>query len=276
MPYTVFLFYADSAMTLLFDHFRMSMRRPDHWVYGSWLDTVVKYRKTRLGILWLLIPTAVYIWGIGGFIASMQIGLDRARFFAHVGLGFAVFRLMATVITDSTTVFSAYQSYIYDGHLRLTDFLLRNLARSFFYFLASVPVLAVVVVASPDFSATGIAMSLIGIVVLLFNLFVYSILLAVAGARFPDLSEIMGSVMMAAFLVTPIVWYGDAAPKGTTSGLLTQANPFHHLLVVVRAPILGDRIDESTFVYLAVMSLFGIVCAALVYRGSASRIPVWL
>lgn len=263
-------------MSLLFDHLRLSLRRPDHWVYGSWLDTVIKYRKTRLGVLWLLIPTAVYIWGIGGFLASMQVGLDKARFFAHVGMGFAVFRFMATVMIDSTSVFSAYQSYIYDGHLRLTDFVLRNLARSFYYFFVSLPMVAIVVIASPDFVPSGIAMSLLGLAVLLLNLFVYSILLGFAGTRFPDLSEIMGSVMMAAFLVTPIVWYGDAAPKGTVSGLLTQANPFNHLLAIVRAPILGDGIDEFTYVYLTVMSLFGILCAALVYGRSASRIPVWL
>lgn len=263
-------------MSLLLVHLHQSLRRPDHWVYGSWLDTVIKYRKTRLGVLWLLIPTAVYIWGIGGFLASMQAGMDKARFFAHVGMGFAVFRLVTTVLSDSASVFSTYQSYIYDGNLRLTDFVLRGLARSFYYFTFSLPLVLIVVLSSPDFHASGVAVSLLGLAALIVNLFVFSVLIAIAGARFPDLAELMGSITMAAFLVTPIVWYPSAAPEGSVTGMLMRANPFHHLLVAVRAPLLGETIESMTWLYLSIMTVTGAIAATLTYRSAAKRVPVWL
>lgn len=263
-------------MSLLLNHLRQSLRRPDHWIYGSWLDTVIKYRKTRLGVLWLLIPTAVYIWGIGGFLASMQTGMDKARFFAHVGLGFVVFRLATTVLSDAASVFSAYQSYIYDGNLRLTDFILRGLARSFYYFVFSLPLVLIVVLSSPDFDAAGIALSLLGMATLLVNLFAFSVLIAIAGARFPDLAELMGSITMAAFLVTPIVWYPSAAPEGSVTGMLMRANPFHHLLLAVRGPLLGETIESATWLYLPIMTVTGIVAAMALYRSAARRVPVWL
>jgi ABC-type polysaccharide/polyol phosphate export permease len=255
---------------------RQSFRRPDHWLYGSWLDTVVKYRKTRLGVLWLLIPTAVYIWGIGGFLAAMQPGMDKARFFAHVGLGFAVFRLMTTVLNDSASIFSTYQSFIYDGNLRLTDFILRSLARSFYYFAISLPLVLIVTLSSPDFDVSGVPLSIAGIFALLLNLFFFSVLVAIAGARFPDLSEMMGSITMAAFLVTPIVWYPGAAPQGSMTGALMRANPFYHLLAAVRAPLLGESVEAATWFYIPTMTVTGILASALLYRSAARRIPVWL
>jgi len=263
-------------MSSLFSHLGQSLRRPDHWLYGSWLDTVVRYRKTRLGIAWLLIPTAVYIWGIGGFLASMQTGVDKARYFAHVGIGFAVFRFMATVMIDASTVFTGYQGYILDGQLRLTDFVLRNLARSFHYLLISLPVVGAVVVASPDFAPAGLPLSLLGGAVLLVNMFNFSALLAIAGAKFPDLHEIMSSVMMAAFLVTPIVWYDGAVQRDSAQGMLIEINPFHHLLHLIRAPILGDQVAASTYAYLLATTVLGAVAAAVIYRRAARHVPIWL
>lgn len=262
-------------MSSIFSHLYDSLRRPDHWLYGSWLDTVVRYRRMRLGIAWLLIPTAVYIWGIGGFLASMQTGMDKARYFAHVGIGFAVFRFMATVIVDASNVFQGYQSYILDGQLRLTDYVLRNLARSFHYLLISMPVVAVVVVSSPDFTPAGLPLSLAGVAVLILNMFLFSTLLAFVGAKYPDLHEVMGSVMMAAFLVTPIVWYGQAQ-RGTPQDALIEANPFHHLLHLIRAPVLGEVVANSTYVYLGAMTALGLVAVTLAYPRAARRVPAWL
>lgn len=261
---------------MLLKHLTQSLREPDHWLYGSWLDTAMRYRRMRLGLLWLLVPTAVYIWGIGGFLASMQPGLDAARFLAHVGLGFAVFRMAAAVATDSASVFSGFQYYIYDGHLRLTDYILRNLARSFYYFLLSLPLVLAAAVCSPDFTPSGLPLAALGLIVVLVNLFSFSVLLGIAGARYPDLGELMGSVMMAAFLITPVVWYPESAPADTTPGLLMRANPFHHLLVAVRAPLLGEAVDPASWWYLPALTAIGLAASAAVYRWYAPRVATWL
>ena len=263
-------------MSSLFQHLAESFRRPDHWVYASWLDTVTKYRKTSLGVLWLLVPTIVYIWGIGGFLAALQPSANAKQFLAHVAVGFVVFRLIITVVSDATGAFDAYQSYIYDGNLRLTDFILRTLARSIYYFVFTMPLLAVAVLGSPEFQAAGVPAALFGVVVVIVNLFLFAVLLSFLGARFPDIGELMGSVMMAAFLITPVVWYPAAAPEGTVHGALMRANPFHHLLSVIRAPLLNEPLEPLTWYYLAAMTVVGVIGAALAYRAFARRVPVWL
>ncbi|KRB06196.1 hypothetical protein [Lysobacter sp. Root690] len=263
-------------MSLLFTHLLHSLRRPDHWVYGSWLDTVVKYRKTRLGIVWLLIPTVVYIWGIGGFLAALQPGVSGPNFLAHVGMGFLVFRFFSTVLIDATSVFANSQSYIYDGHVRLTDFVLRSVARSFYYFLLSLPVVAIAVLASPQFDPAGLAPSIAGMAVVVLNLFLYGVLFSIAGARFPDLHELMGSAIMALFLITPIVWYSSAASAETLHGQLMRLNPLYHLLAVVRGPLLQEAVEPTTYAYLGGLTLVGVLLASVVYGAKARRVPVWL
>lgn len=253
-----------------------SARQPDHWLYAAWLDTASRYRRHRLGWLWMFVPTALYIWGVGGFLGSMQPGLSLVRFFAHIAIGFAVFRLATTVLTDAATVFTSHRAYIYDGSLRLTDFLLRSLAKSLFYFMFTLPLVAVVVVQSPDFSPAGIPVSLAALALVVANLVFLGTLVALVGARLPDLDEFMGNATLALFLLTPIVWLPDAAPAGTLRGALMRANPFHHLVESVRAPVLGGTVEAATWVFLGVLTVAGMALATFGYRKFAREVPLWL
>lgn len=260
----------------LLRHLAASLRRPDHWVYASWLDVVSRYRRNRLGIAWLFVPTAVYIWGIGGFLGAMQPGLSLPRFFAHVALGFTLFRLIVTVLTDATSVFASSQSYIYDGSLRLTDFLLRSLARSWFYFVLTLPMVAVVVLGSPDGTLAGVAPAVIAFAADLVILFFLSVALALLGARLPDLHELLGSAVMALFLLTPIVWNAADAPVNTLHGTLMRANPLFHMVEAVRGPLLGQPVEQLTYTYLAMLLVAAVLIAVPSYQRFARRVPVWL
>lgn len=260
----------------LFRHLAASLRRPDHWIYASWLDVVSRYRRNRLGLAWLFVPTAVYIWGIGGFLGAMQPGLDMPRFFAHVAVGFSLFRFVSTVLNDATSVFASSQSYIHDGSLRLTDFVLRSVARSWFYFMLTVPLVAVVVVGSPCASLAGVLPAMFAFAVDCVALFFIAVSLGLVGARLPDLHELMGSAMMALFLITPIVWDASAAPAGTVHGMLMRANPLFHMVEGVRAPLLGEPIEPLTGLYLAALVGASMLVATFAYGRYARRVPVWL
>lgn len=262
-------------MSSLFGDLAGSFRRPDHWLYAAWLGVITKYRKTALGLFWVFVPPIVYIWGIGWFVGMINPVAVRP-FMAHVGIGFITFRLATSVMNDATTVFTQYQSYINDGHLRLTDYLLGVLARALIYFVLAMPVLAVAMVMSHEFDPSGVPGSLVGLAVVLLNLFLYSVPFALLGARFPDFGEIVGSAMLFLFLITPIVWYPTAAPADTMQGVLMRANPLHHLLVLVRAPLTTEVIEPATYYFVANLTLVGLVVAAMSYRTFARRVAVWI
>ncbi|GAB3099283.1 ABC transporter permease [Lysobacter terrae] len=252
-----------------------SFRRPDHWLYAAWLGVITKYRKTALGLLWVFVPPIVYIWGIGWFVGMLN-PVSVRPFMAHVGVGFITFRMIISVITDSTGIFSQYQPYIQDGNVRLTDYLLGVIARAAIYFALAMPVLAVAILSASQPDLAGIAGSFIGLAIVLLNLLLYSVPLALLGARFPDFGEVVNSAILFLFLVTPIVWYPSAAPAGTLHGELMRANPIHHLLAIVRAPLTQETIEPVTYSYVCVVTLVGLVLAVVSYRAFARRVPVWI
>lgn len=262
-------------MSHLFTHVATSFRRPDHWLYSSWLSVITKYRRTRLGLLWAFFPPVVYIWGIGWFIGMIN-PVKVPPFLAHVGVGFITFRLITSVMNDSTAAFAAYQPYINDGHLRLTDYLLSVVARAVIYFTLAMPVLAVAMLMSSQFVPSGIPASFAGLALVIFNLFLISVSFGLLGARFPDFGELIGSATLFLFLLTPIVWYPSVAPEGTLHGLMMRINPLHHMIAVIRAPLTDEVLEPLTYYYMAGMTVIGLLVAVVAYRQFARRVPIWI
>ena len=97
-------------------------------------------------------------------------------------------------------------------------------------------------------------MGLIGLVLLMVNVSWVSLAAGMASARFRDIPQIVGSVIQFAMFMTPVFWL----PGGR---LLDHAvllfNPFYHLLDVVRAPLLGQSVSATTYIFLSVLAVVG-------------------
>lgn len=262
------------ARSLLTD-IAASLRSPEFWAFSSWLDIVVRSRQSRLGIFWLVSPVIVYIWGVGYFFANMM-GMPLARHAAYVAIGYIVFRCVSGIVSDATSAFASAGAFILDGHVRLTDFVLRVVATAVFHVLLSTPVLIVALVLSPETQWLGVMVALLVFPAVVLNGVWVAVLLALLGARFIDLRHLVSNIFMFTFLLTPIVWHADMMPAGSLRGSIMRFNPFYHLIEVVRAPILGTPIDPTSLPYLAGMTVVGWCMAVFAYRRYARYVPLWV
>lgn len=252
-----------------------SFRNPDFWTYSTWLELVTKYRRSRLGLFWALLPAIIYMFGVGGFFGHLQ-GHDPREFIPHLGIGYVVFRLITISLSECTTALPGHASFILDGRVRLTDYILRVVAKALFYFVMSAPALLVAVAISPSFHWEGLLPSLLAFMLVLLNIGWMGAIGAVLGARLQDVHELIGSILMFSFLFTPIIWFASQAPADTLRGGVARINPLFHMVESVRAPLLGEPIEASTYVYLGVMLLAGWLAASIIYRRYARYVPVWV
>ncbi|WP_187775711.1 ABC transporter permease [Luteimonas suaedae] len=252
-----------------------SLRHPEFWVYATWLVLVTKYRQSRLGLAWAMVPSGLYAFGIGWFFSSFM-GVPPREFIPHLGLGYVVYRLVTASLNEATTVFSGHSTFILDGRVRLTDYVLRVIGRGFFYFLLSVPVLAVALAISPSFDPWGLLVLPATITIVLLNIAWLGVLVGVIGARLPDVNQLVGSILMFAFLFTPILWFSDQVPISSVRGGIARANPLFHMVELVRAPLLGKPVETSTCIYLLCFLLLGWLLATVVYRRYARFVPIWI
>ncbi|WP_282266829.1 ABC transporter permease [Stenotrophomonas sp. PS02298] len=252
-----------------------SFRNPGFWTYSTWLELVTKYRRSRLGLFWALCPALVYMFGVGGFFGHLQ-GHVSDTYIPHLGIGYVLFRLITISLSESTTTLPGHSSFILDGRVRLTDYVLRVVAKAFFYFVMALPAVIVALSISPSFNPAGLLLSLPWFLLLLLNLGWMVAIVAVLGARLQDVHELIGSILMFSFLFTPIIWYADQAPADTLRGMIARANPLYHMIESVRAPMLGEPVEKLTYIYLAVMLVGGWLVASFIYRRFARYVPVWV
>lgn len=262
-------------MSLFWREVRESLRNPEFWAVSSWLDIVVRHRKSSFGFIWLLAPSIIYVFGMGYYFASAQ-GRTMGQFAAHVGLGAMVFRTLMSSIIESTSVFAGSRSFIMDGHMRLTDYLLESIAKSFFYFCTYVPVTAVALLIYPDLNLHAFLLAPLWLLVIYLNALWITVVFSLVGARYPDVSQFVGNTSIFIFLLTPIIWYGEQMPRDSMRGELMRLNPFYHLISIFRDPLLGGHVEPGSYTYVAVMTVVGLSVATLLYRRYARFVPLWI
>lgn len=254
---------------------RESFLNPGFWALSSWLDILVRARRSRLGFLWLIVPSVVYVFGIGSFFHGMQGG-SLGAYFTHVALGAAVFRSLMSSIIGSANVFHQSQSFIMDGRVRLTDYVLESLAKSLFDLCMYVPVIVVALFLFGEASPYGLLLSLPALIVLYVNALWVATVFALAGARFVDFGQLLNTISIFLFLLTPIIWYPEQVPPGSFRAKLMLINPFYHLIEIFRAPIMGEVVNPASLLYVGIMTVVGLVAATLLYRRYARFVPLWI
>lgn len=257
------------------DHLAASIRRPEFWAYSSWLDIVTKYRRTRLGVAWLLLPSFIFITVLGN-VYSHLMGHSVAEYLPYLGVGYVCWRFMLQCINESATVFRSHKAFIMDGRVRLTDYVLRAVAKPLFYFMFALVVVIGVLLWSPAVSWMGIFSLVVSLPVLILNMVWISFCIALVGARFPDTSEFIGTVLVVGFLLTPILWYVERFPADSTRGFIARLNPAYHLIEIVRAPALGHLPSNTTLMMVGGMTIGGWLLMALLYRRYTRFVPLWI
>lgn len=253
-----------------------SMRSPSFWVYSSWLDVVARYRSSVLGIVWLCLPTAIFVLLLGN-VYSRLMGYPIEVYMPYLATGYVIWRFMLHVVTESAGAFASHKAFIMDGRVRLTDFLLRSFAKAGLQFLFAV-VVVIAAVAWFD-SWPGVASLLTLLVtlpVLLANLFWVSVCIGIIGARFPDTRDAIGTVLVAGFLLTPIIWMVERFPPDTLRGFVARLNPAFHMIEFIRAPALGEMPETVSIVVVLAMMPVGWLLASWLYRRYGRYVALWV
>ena len=132
-----------------FKHLSISLKNPEFWTYSAWLDIIIRYRRTRMGLVWLIAPPMAYVLGVGHLYSAMM-SKPPHEYIVHLGIGYVLWRLAIQVTNDSTSVLTSHKAYIMDGRIHLTDFVLRAMTKALFNFAFAFLIVLVVIAMDPE------------------------------------------------------------------------------------------------------------------------------
>ncbi|HEV7339312.1 MAG TPA: ABC transporter permease [Bosea sp. (in: a-proteobacteria)] len=248
--------------------------------FGAWRmwwmlaknDVVRRYRRSRLGQLWLTLSMAVMIFGLGAVYSSL-FGTSMADYLPHLGTGLVLWGLISSTIIESCSGFTENESIIRQIALPRFTYLLRTISRNLFVFAHNLIILPILYIVTGSPVNWHILLFIPGLLLVLANLAWVGYLLAILSARFRDIPQIVASIVQVAFFISPVVFKPSQLRVDHPVLIL---NPFASMLEVMREPLLGNLPSMTAYLILLGLLAFGWLFT-LAFAGKYSqRVVYWL
>lgn len=235
-------------------------------------DVIRRYRRSRVGQLWLTLSMAVMIFGMGAVYASL-FGTSMADYLPHLGTGLVLWGLISQTINESCSSLTENESIIRQIALPRFTYLLRTIARNLFVFAHNLIILPVVYLVTGSPINWHILLFVPGLLLVLMNLAWIGYVLAILSARFRDIPQIVQSIVQVAFFVSPVVFKPSQLRVDHPVLVL---NPFASMLDVMREPLLGQLPSLTSYTILLGLLVAGWLLS-LAFSGKYShRVVYWL
>lgn len=250
-----------------------SIRSPNYWAYSTWMKFALKYRKTALGPLWVMVSPAMFV-GFLGFMYSKVNTVSLEVFVPHLAIGYITWLFMSTLVNQGATLFVSRRQEMLQGRVVVTDIVFSSIFLSLLQYAQQAIIFVLVLLFYSVVLNLYSLVSLIGVFILFINGFWVTVFFGILGARYRDLAEVVTAVMRLAFFITPIIWIPKDGQGGVLGAFLIY-NPFYHYLELVRAPLLGNAIMPISWIVVGIITTAGIILSALLYRRTARFLPIW-
>jgi ABC-type polysaccharide/polyol phosphate export permease len=113
-----------------------------------------------------------------------------------------------------------------------------------------------------------------GLALLLVNGVWVALLCGMLCLRFRDVPPLIASVIQIAMLITPLFWPADTL-VGLKRFLFVELNPLYHVLDVVRAPMIGEVPQLSSYAFMIGMTIGGWSLTYAMFTRFRKRIAYW-
>ena len=236
------------------------------WGMLGWQDVRRCYRRSVLGPFWFTISMGLLVAALGTLYGAI-LKVDVADYVPFLALGFIVWNLISSLITESCTSFINADKIIKEVSLPLSIHVYRVVWRNLIIFFHNTVILVPVAVIFSTWPGWNGLLALPGFVLLCLNGMWGGVLIGLLSARFRDVPPIVGSVLRIAFFVTPIIWMPELVPGRT---LVMDFNPFFHFVELVRAPLLGQAPGLASW-----LSVLGFTCGGWLMTIALFRLYRW-
>jgi ABC-type polysaccharide/polyol phosphate export permease len=252
-----------------------SLQKWPIWMMLAYQDIKLRYRRSVLGPFWLTLSMAITVYSMGFLYAHLfHVAMDE--YYPFLVAGMLSWTLISSTVTDLTDTFVLADGLIKQIKLPYTLYIHRVAARNFMIFFHNIIVLIPIFIIFHHSAKINLDTLLIipGLALIYINAIVYGLILAMIGARYRDISQVIKSLVQVVFFVTPVMWSPNILPEH--SRYAVYLNPFYSLIEIVRAPMIGTMPTFFNYCVVLALTAFGGLVAAKMLARYRTRIIYWI
>lgn len=251
---------------------RDGLRRWPLWRTLGWHDIRKRYRRSVLGPFWLTLSMAVMVGSLGVIYGSL-FRLEIETYLPFLAVGLAVWTFVAAFLNEGCQSFIELEGLIKNVRIPISVHILRVLWRNLIIFAHNIVIFAVVGPLFGVWPGWGGFLALAGLALLLVNAGWMMLLLGMICTRFRDVPPIVGSLIQLLFFVTPVMWKPELLGERR---YLMALNPFHHLIEIIRGPLLGTPPGWASWTAAILFAVVGWWITFACFARFRKRIAYWL
>lgn len=242
------------------------------WVYLSWQETKLKYRRSFLGPFWITISTGIMV-GIMGPLYSYLFKQNYENYINYLAISLVLWAFISNYINDVSQAYIISENYIKQLKLPYFTYILKVMTKNLIILLHNL-IIVLIVITITDFSVKKIQiMFLFGFLITILNLLWIGLFLAILCARYRDIPPIVSSLLQVAFFITPILW--DVNMLGDKQ-FIAQWNPLFHSIDLIRSPFLGIPINENSWFICVILFAIGSLISFIIFTKYRKKISYFL
>lgn len=242
------------------------------WSTLAWQQIRMRYRRSKLGPLWLTLSTGIMVLTMGPVYGKL-FGQPVSEYFVYLTVSLVVWTLISQTILESTAVFIGAEGFIKSVKLPLTIHLFIIMWRSLITFAHNLIVIGLVFLFFPPQLSFSMLLFFPALFLVMINLVWAGLVLGLICARFRDVPQIVQSFIGIAFMLTPIIWQPGLLGK---TALFVQFNPFYHAIEIIRRPLLGTYPSATSWAAMLAVAFVGYLIMFLLFSRYRARIAYWI
>lgn len=242
------------------------------WARQSWNEVRRRYKRTMLGPMWLtasLIVFAVVLSFVWAGLWKMQI----SEFLPFLLSGLVPWTMISSAIGEACVAFIANEALMRSRQFPYSTLVYVVLARNVVIFGHNL--LGYFIVAALCGVAFGWATLLLipGTALAVLNVAWICVVVAIFCLRFRDFQPLIASLLQIAMFVTPIFW--AASQLEGKRAVIVEANLLHHMIEVLRQPMLGKAAAPLSYLYCSAAAVAGWLFACWLFARKRHRLAYW-
>jgi lipopolysaccharide transport system permease protein len=242
------------------------------WTMLGWNDIVQRYRRSALGPFWITLSMAIFIVLLG-IIYSRIFKTDIATYLPYIAMGIIAWGFISGTTIESCQAFVDGGAIIKQINLPYTLYVLRVVWRNAIILLHTIGlIIPIALIFHLKVSWVSLLVAP-GLLLVFANQIWVGIVVAVLSTRYRDVVQLIATTIQIAMFATPIMW-----PVSSLGGaqIIADVNPLHHLIEIVRGPLLGAAPPLLSWEVTIGLCAAGYLLAIVLLQRGCRRIVYWL
>jgi ABC-type polysaccharide/polyol phosphate export permease len=256
-----------------FDFIFESLKNLNRVYHISTLDISLKYRRTILGNIWIVLTYLITI-SIISFVWSFVLNASIKDYFPKLFIGFTTFYLILSFTSQSYDIlYQKYQGIILSLGIKINEVILRHLIFIILEYLQFLPFYFIIIFLAGIGISLNTFLFFPGLLLVIINGYWMLFLSSLICARFRDLGLLLSAIMSTGILLTPILW--DKERLGVYENYV-YLNPFTSMIEAVRDPLMGTTVNPIVYYLLITYIVIGYSICSIFYKKKYKVFNFWL